>query len=108
RVAGQAVVDEGARAALQVDLAVEIRMALEQGHPAFIGVGRGQHGGEPEGEQQSAHGPVLRAHPVTLSGTGLVLSIFVYQGIRMKNRKYTMVKICAASVRASVGGRVPR
>src|SRR5207245_4772512 len=45
---------------------------------------------------------------VTLSGSGRHLSIFEYHGIRKKNRKYTAVPTCAASVRPSVTDSVPR
>src|SRR5260370_430246 len=53
-------------------------------------------------EQDDADEPERGLHHVTLSGTGLVLSRAVYQGIRMKNRKYTSVSTRASHVARSL------
>ena len=45
-------------------------------------------------------------HAVTRSGTGFTLSRAVYQGIRMKNRKYTMVHTRATQVATSRVSRI--
>src|ERR1700741_3039022 len=44
-------------------------------------------------------------HAVTRSGTGFTLSRAVYHGIRMKNRKYTMVQRRATPVATALGSR---
>src|SRR4030067_495954 len=88
-MAGQAVVNERAGAALQRRLVAQINLygveldVLPAGSEAHTRQRR---------TQQNENRLLLF---VTLSGTGLVLSILVYHGISAKKAKYTIVKICA-------------
>jgi len=100
RVAIQAVIDEGPGARLQArDIARVDRRRIE---PDRFLSGERERRGEREENDERLH------FEVTLSGSGRHLSIFEYHGMRKKNRKYTAVPICAASVRSSVTAWVPR
>src|SRR3977135_4479183 len=90
-MAVQAIVDEGAGTALdryrivRIDVrAIEVQL--------FRG---GKHGKRCEQQCKKQD-----SHDVTLSGSGLVRSILVDQGINRKNRKYRIVK-----PRATTGAR---
>src|SRR5256886_17331536 len=100
RVTVQAVVDEAAGARLQArDIARVDRRRIQ---PDRLLRGVCKLRGEREDNYERFHFEVI------LSGSGRHLSVFEYHGIRKKNRKYTAVPTCAASVRPSVTDSVPR
>src|SRR5207245_4612010 len=99
RKAVQAVVDEAACPSLQArDVARIDRRGVEPDR--FLGRERKRRH-ERKTRQEPCH-----FEPI-LAGSGRHLSIFEYHGIKKKNRKYTAVPICAASVRSSVTVCVP-
>ena len=96
----QAVIHEAAGARLQArDIARVDRCRIQ---PDRLLRGERKLRGKREQNHERFH------FEVTLSGSGRHLSILEYHGIRKKNRKYTAVPICAASVRPSVTDSVPR
>ena len=106
RMAIEAVIDERPRAALQRRGVEPVdRRRLEPD----IGAAGGRHGaGEADrGEQErnERRGELVH-HPVTLSGTGFVLSRAVYHGISRKNRKYTTVSTRETTVARSAVPRI--
>jgi len=74
----QAVIDEDAGAALHRNRIVRIDVGAIE--PQFVSRRKYDKRREQHCEKQLSH-------DVTLSGSGLVLSILVYQGISRKNRK---------------------
>ncbi len=88
RMTVQAIVDERPGAALQRDLVLEIDRRAVQLRARFIG-GRGQRRNQRNADEQSAKRFLENVfhQNVTLCGSGFSLSLRVYQGMRMKNRK---------------------